>query len=110
MIGKKLISIKPIALSEVKDIIKERSEVGELTYEQNLSNEYSKKFSKLPKAKAEKLLQEIKEALEMPEDFAVKIVDVLPDEIEKLRLLAPKGFKLPEDKMQKIIELVKKAK
>lgn len=109
MIGKKLISIKPVSLAAVKDVLKQRSESSEPTYEQNLTSDYVKKFAKLPLAKAVKLLEELKgiEALRDSEEVVVKIVDILPEDLDRLRLILPKGFKAKDEELQKIIETVK---
>ena len=47
MIGKKLINSEPISLAEAKELIDARKKEGELSYEQNLTLEYTKKFAKL---------------------------------------------------------------
>lgn len=109
MIGKKLLASKPITLAEVKEYLKERSEQGELTYEQNLTNEYVKKYAKLPKTKAAKLLEELNAVEGMNEELAVKIVDLMPQTLDVLRLLISKGVKVKEDDLQVILKAVKNA-
>ena len=109
MIGKKLLASKPVTLSEVKEYLKERSEQGELTYEQNLTNEYVKKYAKLAKTKAAKLLEELKAIDGMSEELAVKMVDLMPQGIDVLRLLVGKGAKIKEEDLQSILKAVKSA-
>lgn len=110
MIGKRLITQRAVSLSEVKDILKDRAEVGELTYEQNLANEYSKKFAKLPAGKAKKLEEAIKAvAPDFTDDVVVKLVDMLPQNPEQFRLVVPKTVKAEDDIQSKILELTQKA-
>jgi len=109
MIGKKLLASKPVTLSEVKEYLKERSDQGELTYEQNLTNEYVKKYAKLAKTKAAKLLEELNAIDGMNEELAVKIVDLMPQSIDVLRLLIGKGAKIKEEDLQSILKAVKSA-
>ena len=109
MIGKKLLAAKPVSLFEVKEFLKERSEQGELTYEQNLTSEYVKKYAKLAKTKAAKLLEELNAVEGMDEELAVKIVDVLPQNLDVLRLIVSKGSKIKEEGLQSILKAVKDA-
>ncbi len=108
MIGKKIVSMNYLPVFEVKEMLKARSEEGELTYEQNLAHEYAKKISKISKSKGQKLLGELKEIAAIDEAFAVKLVDIMPDSLEKLRLLVPKNFKGADEDLNQALELVKK--
>jgi len=107
MLGKKLESSKPVPIFEVKEMLKEREADGELTYEQTLANDYVKKFSKLTKAKGIKLIEELTPLVE-DQELAVKIADIMPAELERLKLLIPKGMKVEEAKLKEIFELVLK--
>ena|SRR3989338_86330 len=112
MIGKHISSVKNLSLLEVKDTIKERLAVKEkgeeVSYEQNLANEYSKKFSKLSNAKQEKLLKELSEIEGISEDLALKIVDILPEDLAELRLLVPKSPEFDDAKLGKVLDLLSK--
>jgi DNA-directed RNA polymerase subunit F len=108
MMEEKVLEKKPIPLVEVKELLKERAKEGDLTYEQELTLKYAEKFSKLPKSKAEKLMQELKKIEGLPEEFKIKIVDILPEEKEVLELLAPKDFKLTEELTEKLLDLLQK--
>jgi len=109
MIGKKLLASKPVCLADVKEILKERAEEGELTYEQTLTNDYSKKFAKLSKTKAAKLIEDLNSVENMTDELAVKIADIAPASMDILKLLVLKGSKISDDDMQKILKLVKEA-
>lgn len=109
MIGKKLLASKPVTLSDVKEYLKERSEQGELTYEQNLTNDYVKKYAKLAKTKAAKLFEQVMAIEGINEEIAVKIVDLMPQNLDVLKLLVPKGAKVKEEDLQAILKAVKDA-
>jgi DNA-directed RNA polymerase subunit F len=108
MIGKKLESVEQVPVFQVKEILKERSSLGELTYEQNLAYEYSKKFSKVTKAKGEKLLKELTAVEELDKKLVIKIVDILPADKDDLQLLLPKGTSIDDAKAEEILEIVSK--
>lgn len=108
MIGKRINSSEDIPLYKVKEILKEKSKEGELSYEQNLTYEYVKKFARLSSAKSEKLMAELKKIEGMDEKTAIKIVDILPEDEERLKVLIPKDSSLDEAKLKEILELVAK--
>jgi len=108
MLEQKIIESKPITLVEVKELLKERGKLGELTYEQNLTQKYASKFAKLSKAQAAKLLNELNNIPGMADELAIKIVDILPTDLEILELLIPKNSSIKKDSFQPIIDLVKK--
>lgn len=112
MIGKKVLASRSVTLSEVNELLKERKkekgEKEELNYEQDLTLKYSKKFGKLSLQKAQKLFAELSEIQGLSEDFRVKLVDILPKEIETLRVLVPKNQTVPEETLTQILEIIKK--
>ncbi|MFH1257114.1 MAG: RNA polymerase Rpb4 family protein [Candidatus Diapherotrites archaeon] len=107
MIGKKLNSIEAVPLFEVKEILKDRAEAGDLTYEQNVTNEYVKKFAKISKAKGAKLLEELKAIEGVEAKLAVKIADVLPADVDSMKLILPKNSSMSAETIEKIVETVK---
>lgn len=108
MMEEKLLDKKIIPLAEVKELLRERAKEGELTYEQGLTLKYAEKFSHLTKAKAEKLLEELRKIDGMNEETAIRLVDILPDSKELLLLALPKGSKIHVEKHDEIIKLIKK--
>ena len=108
MIGKKIVSTQCLPVFEVKEMLKARSDEGELTYEQNLAFEYAKKTVKVTKTKGQKLLGELKEIASIDEAFATKIVDLMPETLDKLKLLVPKTFKGTDEDLGQALETVKK--
>jgi DNA-directed RNA polymerase subunit F len=107
MIGKEIVSATPVSLTTVKALLKERSTDKELTYEQKMSFEYAKKFAKLTPSKVTKLLEGLNALETIDEDLAVKIADMLPDDAERLKLIAQKTKASSED-LEKALALVKK--
>ncbi len=107
MLNEKVLSSKPIALAKVKEILKDLSKEGELTYEQSLTLKYVDKFSKITRAKAEKLIEDLMKFDGMTEEFAIKIADVLPQNEEVLFLITGKNPKISEEENKKMLELIK---
>ena len=110
MIGEKILHQKPVTLSEVKQLLAERKKVKDLSYEQDLTYKYAKKFSKLSPKDTEKLLGELRPIVGLSDAMAVKIVDLLPERKEILEMLFPKESKISDSTIEKILSLVKKYK
>jgi len=110
MIGEKIIERKPVALAEVKELLKERKGEKDLSYEQDLTLKYAKKFSKTNISQSGKLNSELVKIDGLDSETIVKIVDLLPVTKERLQLLIPKEIVLDQASMDKILELCKKFK
>ncbi len=108
MIGEKILEKKVVTLVEVKDLLKENKKMKDLNYEQEAAYNYAKTFSKLTRTKADKLLKDLKAIDGVSEEFAVKIVDIMPMEKEILKILIPKESEFKEDTLDTILETVKK--
>jgi DNA-directed RNA polymerase subunit F len=107
MMNEKVLSVNPIPLVKVKEILKGLSKEGELTYEQNLTLKYAEKFAKLPRTKAEKLMEELMKIEGMTNALAIKLVDLLPQSEEVLSLVIGKQAKISDENQRKILELIK---
>ncbi|MCD6576107.1 MAG: DNA-directed RNA polymerase subunit F [Nanoarchaeota archaeon] len=97
-----------VPISKVKEILEE---VKEKTYEQKLAYEHAKKFSKLDAKKATALIKELSnlEMRKLKDDQIVKIADILPKDIDDLKvILAKSKIQFKEEELQKILEIVKK--
>ncbi len=108
MIGEKVIEKKPVNLTEVKQLLAGKKKEKDLSYEQDITLKYAKKFSKLSLSQAKKLESELKKLEGLLPAMIVKIVDVLPEKKERLQLLIAKEAVLNEASMQKIVDLCKK--
>lgn len=109
MIGKRLVSKNPVPLAEVKEIIAKKKKDGELSYEQNLTLEYCKKFSKVSEKDAEKLIAELMQMEKLKKENAVELTDIMPKTPDEVKLVFSKEhFILGDDEIAKIIEALNK--
>ncbi len=107
MMNEKVLSVNQIPLVKVKELLKELAKEGELTYEQSLTLKYADKFSKLPRTKTEKLMEELKKIEGMTNEVAIKIVDLLPQNEEILSLVIGKNIKISDEDIAKILKSIK---
>jgi DNA-directed RNA polymerase subunit F len=105
MIGKKILGERYITVSEAADIMYQRAQIGELSYEQGCALDYLQKFAKLDKEEAKKLVEELV-SLGVDEKTAVKIADILPEDLDDLKAIYYKRD-LPENS-EEILEVVRK--
>jgi DNA-directed RNA polymerase subunit F len=110
--AKKIIQQIPLSLPEVREILEQRKE--RLDAMQLRVLEYARKYSKLSPSKAKQLIEELMLKFELNREEAVQIVDICPTNIEELRSILS-GYKrlvsfilFSEDKLQAIVDLVKK--
>jgi DNA-directed RNA polymerase subunit F len=100
---------KFLTLAEVKDIITERQEEGELTAEQKLALEHVQKFSRVDSKKAKKLVKELLELGFVSEINAVKIADLMPATADDVRLIFSKERASVDKKdIEKVLSIVEK--
>lgn len=115
MIGKKVIDTKPITISEAKEILMkqvdekadENNEVDghQFTYEQNLTIDYVSKFALLDADDARELVTKLEEFL--TPNQAVKVVDLMPEDLDDLRLIfAKERGNYDTDVLQNILDLL----
>ena len=93
--------MKPLSLSEAKDMIEKLDEKKEL-------EDYFKTFCKLDRSKAEKLRAEI-EALKnvkFKEEYIVKVIDILPKDSEEVNKIFH-DVSLEEGDINAILDIVK---
>jgi len=108
MIGEELLSRKPVTLSKVKNILKKRKEESELTYEQEETLKYASAFCKVTKKQRDKIMEELLKLETINEELAVKIIDLLPQEIEIMKILPEKKSEVKEEDLVAALEIVKK--
>lgn len=98
-----------VTLAEVKDILSERQNNGELTAEQKLALDHAQKFSRVDSKKAKKLVKELTELGFVSEVNAVKIADILPSTADDVRLVFSKERASVEKKdIEKVLSVVEK--
>jgi len=108
MIGEEFIGRKPVTLAEVKQLLKARKKDKELTYEQDQTYKYASTFAKLTLKQREKLFSELMKLETMNEALAVKILDLLPKDIEVIKLLPEKSEGVSEEDLAKALEIIQK--
>jgi DNA-directed RNA polymerase subunit F len=107
MIGKKVLETEPISVAEVKDILEGFAQEHELNYEQNLTLDHVIKFSKLESEESNKLIGELEEVVK--KKYAIKITDMLPQDLADLRLLfAKERIPIKNEDLEQILKIVEK--
>jgi len=105
----KVIDTKPVGMPEAKEILSKREKIKELTYEQKLALEHLRKFTKMDVDKSKKFLKELSQILRMSDETKTKILNILPQNPDELRMIfAREKFSLKDDEIKKILELIKK--
>ncbi|MCX6800727.1 MAG: hypothetical protein NTZ73_00895 [Candidatus Diapherotrites archaeon] len=106
----KVVSMKPVSLFEVKQVLKERGTEKELTYEQDQTSKFIEKFAKLTEKQTEDLISELKKIgpLKENEFLVYEILNVIPTRIEQLKLIIPKNVTMTDDEMKAVISLTEK--
>lgn len=107
MIGKEQEGTRLASVYEVKDILEEKKEsMGELGYEQKLAYDYATKFAKLGKAEVGKLRKELEE-FKLGEKVVMKMIEVMPVDINQLRLmLVSEKRNFEDDELKKILAVI----
>ncbi|MFW6450078.1 MAG: hypothetical protein ACOCZ6_03415 [Nanoarchaeota archaeon] len=106
-----IVEEKPIPMFELKsELSKIKKRDGELNFRSAKTEEYLNVFVKLGPRKGKELVDEIK-GLEIPrlkEEHIYKIADIMPTDVESLKLLLH-GYTLSVSKenMKKIVNVVK---
>ncbi len=108
MIGKEHKSSREVSLPSVLEMLEERKKEGELGYEQQLAYEHAKKFAAISAKNAEKMEEELL-ALDISRKLAVKIMDIMPLNMEQLKQVVIIEKKpIPEETLKSIMEIVEK--
>jgi DNA-directed RNA polymerase subunit F len=99
----------PVPLAVVKDLLTEAGGKRTLSREAQLALQHAEATLKLKREDTEKLLAELKELPWMDIPLAVKIVDLLPQFPEEVRLLASRDrTTLDEEQINAVLELTAK--
>jgi DNA-directed RNA polymerase subunit F len=108
MISENKISEKPVSLTEIKQLLSGRKKEKELTYEQDLTLKYAKKFAKVTPAQLEKIKKELSKIEKLDEAAVIKLIDILPSTKESLELVIPKNVELEQADIEAILDVTKK--
>lgn len=111
MVGKEIISEKPVSIAQVRQILEDISKKSDLRYEQRLALAYAQEFAKLTAEESEQLYKELV-ALNIPrlkDEHIVKIIDILPRTPSELNvILAKDKISLKKELQNEILSVVKK--
>jgi len=109
MIGKRLVNQEPLSLADVQELITKKKKEGELSYEQNLTLEYCKKFSKLSTKDTAKLVEELTQMEKLNSKQAIELCDIMPKKAEDVKLIfAKEHFVLGDEEISAILETLAK--
>ncbi|MDD3159619.1 MAG: hypothetical protein PHQ98_01465 [Candidatus ainarchaeum sp.] len=105
-----IVEMKPISITEVKSILKERQQEKELNYEQDITFKFVEKFAKLNEKEVETLLKAFNEVEFLKNNIELKyqIINALPTSVDQLKLFVPKDATISDDECNKIVDLLKK--
>ena len=108
MIGKGKSDTRIATLPEVLEILEQRKKEGETGYEQQLTDEYAKKFAKISDGDAKKMMKELTE-LGLGEKSAAKVIEIMPSDMIMLKqVLIIEKKSLEEETVSKVMETVNK--
>lgn len=107
MIGKEIISERHTTIDDALEIMDQRADFDELSYEHGCALDYLQKFSKLSKKDSDKMLKKLLK-LGVTEKMAAKIIDILPETEEDLKVVFYRSD-VPENQ-EDILEIVSKFK
>ncbi len=103
---RKIIDSKPTPTAEARRTL-ERAKEEELGEFQRRTLDYATKFSKIPPARAEKLVRELSEKYQLDRKDAIQIVNCMPRSIEEVRtILTVKGRIIGGAQLEGILNLV----
>ncbi|MGC8586294.1 MAG: hypothetical protein ACP5K5_01980 [Candidatus Micrarchaeia archaeon] len=107
MIGKEVTGKRVATVDEVLEILEERKKRGELTYEQQLALEHTKKFAQ-EKQKIAKTKKALEETGILKEECIAKILEIMPTNIMLLKqVLAGCKNVVDDEAANKILQIVK---
>ena len=101
---------QPAPAALVKKLLSKREKEKELAYEQKVTLDHLKKFCTLSEKAADELLEELQGVEKLNDRQKVNIVNLLPQDLDELRLIfANERLDLSDSDKKKILEAVKKA-
>lgn len=106
MIGKGKSDARIATLPEVLEILEERKKEGETGYEQQLTDEYAKKFAKVGAGDAKKMMKELSD-LGLGDKSASKVIEIMPSDMVMLKqVLIIEKKSLEEETVGRVFEVV----
>lgn len=98
---------KPVSLAKVREVIDKRKKDAEMSYEQKQTMEYVKEFAKMKPDKAEDAIEKLV-ALGVDRRHAVKVMDIMPEDEDDLKMVFYKAhYSVNEQTVNQIMEILK---
>lgn len=98
-----------VTWSDAKRILEKKAKQKELGYEQKNALEHLRKFSKLKQKELDDLISELSKIERLKEKHKVMIADMLPEDLDQLRItLQNEVVTLSDEDKKKIVSTVKK--
>ncbi len=104
----KIVSVKNLTISEVKKILEEEEAKRDLSTLENLTLDYSRKLDKVGDAeKARSIVERLMEKFNLPEEYAVQLVNIMPRVPGEVRLiLSPLNRVFSSEELEEIIGIL----
>lgn len=101
---------EPIQSVKVKEILEEFCETNEANYEQNITlNHLSRIEKQYSLEDSEKIIEELMDEIGLRKKVAVRIVDLIPQDLADLRLIfAKEAVQISKEQMETILEILEK--
>jgi len=100
---------KMITWAKAKKLLEAKEKEKELGYEQKNALEHLRKFSKLSEKKAKDMFEELGKIERLKDRQKINIVNMLPQDMEDLKVLfANEVVNLSDEEKKKILSVVKK--
>jgi len=107
MIGKEVVSSKPVTVAEVKEILEAQKAQRELGFEQQATLDYAQKVAKQDAKHAQKLLSALGMIEKLTPEVAVKLVDMMPANREQLMVIVSKErYTLSEKEVEQVLGIL----
>ena len=107
MIGKEILENEAISGSEVKEALEECGVNNELKYTQNITLNHLARFRRYSAEDCNKIIQELEDEFNLRRKVAVHIVDLIPRDIDDLRLIfAKEATQLDKKEMERVLEIL----
>ena len=106
----KVISVEPISNIEVFNEIDKKAKDSELTYREEKTHEYIKKFTNLKITNFKKAVAELKELeiSRLEDEQIIKIVELMPKNGTELRaIVSHSGVVLIDENVTKVLDVLK---
>ncbi len=100
----KIKRMDPVTIAEARTLL-EREEKNLNTLQEDVLR-YLRKFSKLEEDKAKELVEKLEKDFNLDKHVAVQIVNIMPEDVNTLKVLLPTGLLISEDTLKKIVDVI----